>query len=66
MSEKVIARKYMPSGFPLMTTMTAYLMLDHFGNNPIAIGIVGTLLVILWIVALCRVLSTDGVKPSEI
>lgn len=64
--KKVIAVKYLPVRPPIGWTIVAWLVLDRFGNNPTAWGIVGTLLVILWIAAIIAIFTQDMVHPKDV
>lgn len=62
MSRTVLPWNALPTNLPVQTTALAGLLLDRFSAPGWVWGVVGTLMALVWIVAVVR-LCTDRVKP---
>jgi hypothetical protein len=62
MSRTVIPWNQLPAQLPIQTTALVYLLLKHFDAPGWVCGVVGTMLVLLWVLAVVR-MYTDKPKP---
>lgn len=68
MKRRVIAGKNFPARAPLLLSLVAWLVLDRLGAPQWMFGVVGTVLVILWIVWLWDVttrIDVDVIKARD-
>ena len=56
---KVIAFKQLPSRLPIQSSIVIYLLMDRLNAGALAWGIVGTLLVIVWLAAIYQVYNQE-------
>ena len=49
---KVISYKQLPTRYPTHLTLTCWLLLDRLHADRLLYGIIGTLLVILWVICI--------------
>lgn len=65
-TEKELHPKYLPIRPPIQFTALVLLVCDRFTLPGWAWGVVGSLLVLIWIAAIVRMVQTKWVKPSEL
>lgn len=64
MTRTVLPWAVMPAQLPTQTTALAYLLLDRWQAAGWVWGIVGTVLALIWVIALIR-MFTDKQKPLQ-
>ena len=62
MSRTVIPWNQLPAQLPIQTTALGYLLLEHFDAPGWVCGVIGTMLVLLWVLAVVR-MYIDKPKP---
>ena len=62
MSRRVLARKHLPSQYPLHLTVLYWLAMDYWHAPGWAWGCVGTLLVAIWAVVIHGVMTETEVE----
>ena len=63
---KVIAGKNLPIRLPITLSILLWLLLDRLGAPSWVWGVVGTLLAIVWIVAIYAVFTQESVELKEL
>lgn len=64
--KKVIAAKNLPMRLPISLSILLWLLLDRLAAASWAWGCVGTLLAIIWIVAIYEVFTQESVELKEL
>lgn len=64
---KVVSGKNLPSRFPIKTTAIVFILVDRFGIDGVWLGVIITILVVLWIIMIYVVLTQEQVEifPEE-
>ena len=61
-SKKVVSTGCLPAHLPVWPTITLWLLLERLHANPIVWGIVGTLMVMVWIGTLVQVFTQKEIE----
>jgi len=64
-SKKVISIKNLPTRLPIQLTVLVYLLLDKFQPNDVTWGIVGTVVVLVWIGSVALMFQEKSVDIFE-
>lgn len=62
MKRHVLPHSVFPARLPLQTTAVAYLLLEHFDTPEWVYGVVGSLLAMLWLIAIVLI-AAEVKKP---
>jgi hypothetical protein len=63
---KVVHRKNLPASLPIFPTMTFWLILDRLHAPQWLWGVIGTILVLVWILRVIAILHTEMVELDDI
>ncbi len=65
-NEKEISPKYIPTRLPIQFSAIVFLLCERFAVSGWLAGVIGSLMVIIWIACGYRIATVDRLKPSEI
>lgn len=60
---KVINPQNMPINMPILNTMVFYLMLEHLNSPGYVWGVIGTVVILGWIVWIIDILTRETLEP---